>query len=118
MKRSKITILLVLLMSMVSIQVKASSGQTLNGDGKTLYFNYVNNNTAVYITYRGDGNENYNYSVYSGDINIPESITIAETTYPVIGIDEEAFRKCTGLTSVTIPNSVTYIGDYAFSGCI
>ena len=28
-----------------------------------------------------------------------------------------AFSDCTNLTSVTIPNSVTYIGDWAFSNC-
>ncbi len=28
-----------------------------------------------------------------------------------------AFDDCTSLTSVTIPNSVTSIGDYAFNGC-
>ena len=28
-----------------------------------------------------------------------------------------AFYECTGLTSVTIPNSVTSIGDYAFGAC-
>lgn len=28
-----------------------------------------------------------------------------------------AFEGCTGLTSVTIPNSVTSIGEYAFEGC-
>ena len=31
--------------------------------------------------------------------------------------DYAFFRSCSGLTSVTIPNSVTSIGDLAFSGC-
>ena len=32
-------------------------------------------------------------------------------------IGDSAFRRCSGLTSITIPASVTSIGDYAFSGC-
>ncbi len=35
----------------------------------------------------------------------------------VVGIDESAFSDCTNLESVTIPDSVTSIGSYAFSGC-
>ncbi|MBQ0046541.1 MAG: leucine-rich repeat domain-containing protein [Prevotellaceae bacterium] len=42
------------------------------------------------------------------------SITIPES---VTSIGDEAFKKCSGLTSITIPESVTSIGSYAFSGC-
>jgi len=35
----------------------------------------------------------------------------------VTSIGNDAFSACSGLTSVTIPNNVTSIGIYAFSGC-
>ena len=41
-------------------------------------------------------------------------ITIPES---VISIGDYAFDGCSGLISITIPSSVTSIGDYAFSGC-
>ena len=36
---------------------------------------------------------------------------------PVKSIGDDAFRGCSGLTSITIPNSVTSIGKGAFYGC-
>ena len=42
------------------------------------------------------------------------SVTIPDS---VTSIVDYAFRDCSSLTSVTIPNSVTTIGEYAFAGC-
>ncbi|MCB6003057.1 leucine-rich repeat domain-containing protein, partial [Flavobacterium psychrophilum] len=42
------------------------------------------------------------------------SVTIPNS---VTTIGDGSFARCSGLTSVTIPNSVTSIGDYAFNSC-
>ena len=54
---------------------------------------------------------------YAGEIVIPESIVVNEETYTVKEIQPRAFFGCSGLTSVTIPSSVTSIWSYAFSCC-
>ncbi|MFI3239719.1 MAG: leucine-rich repeat domain-containing protein [Bacteroidales bacterium] len=56
-------------------------------------------------------------SSISGDIIIPATITVNNESYTVISIDEDAFINCTNLTSVSIPETVTYIGGFAFYGC-
>ena len=43
--------------------------------------------------------------------------TISPEGWTVVGIREYAFEYCLNLTSVTIPNSVTSIGNGAFHGC-
>ena len=47
---------------------------------------------------------------YSGEVVIPSSITVEGQEYPVTSIWAYAFDDCSGLTTVTIPNSVTSIG--------
>jgi hypothetical protein len=62
-------------------------------------------------------NESEDPSFYHGDVTIPDRVSHNGNTYAVTAIGESAFSYCSGLTSITIPNSVLTIGDYAFYDC-
>ncbi len=48
-----------------------------------------------------------------GTVEIPSELL----GYPVVRIDASAFSGCTGITHITVPASVTDIGEEAFYGC-
>ena len=51
------------------------------------------------------------------DLVIPAIFEFNGVWYRVVRIDEKAFYNCSNIESVTMPNSVTSIGGYAFQGC-
>lgn len=65
------------------------------------------------------GKDGIDYSVTSIKEAFKECSFLTSVTIPnsVTTIGRSAFECCSGLTSVTIPNSVTAIGDYAFDYC-
>lgn len=53
------------------------------------------------------------FDPYSGDVVIP----MAANGYTVVGIGDYAFRDCSGLNTVLMPPTLTYIGAWAFTEC-
>ena len=117
MKQFKITILFTMLMSITGVKTFAYSIEVANDDNVTIYYNFINDKTELQVCYLGTYYSSYP-NEYSGDIVIPESVTYNNKTYNVTSIGQHAFRDCSSLTSVTIPNSVTSIGRGAFSWCV
>ena len=87
--------------------------------GQTLYYKIMSDGVSVCLThpYNNFYNPWSGYSKPTGNLVIPSTVTNNGSSYSVITIDSSAFRECTSLTSVTIPNSVISIGNTTFYGC-
>ena len=115
LKQIKLTFLFSVLMSMIGLNTFAHDIEAANTDGKTIYYNWINDNTELAVTFRGNTEDEYD-NEYTGVLNIPQSVVLNEVTYPVTAIGDMAFALNTGLTSVNIPDGVTSIGMVAFYG--
>ena len=74
---------------------------------------------SEYVFFGYDSSRRYTSNDKLGDYAFYGCSGLTSLTIPssVTSIGGEAFRDCSGLTSLTIPSSVTSIGDSAFFGC-
>ena len=100
MKKAFLTLILTILPLLASAEAVEIDG---------IWYNLISKGKVAEVT----GNPN----LYSGSVEIPESVMNDGVEYKVKSIRKDAFYGCSGLTSVTIPNSVTSIGMGAFYGC-
>ena len=113
MASKKLFFLFSILLSMVGTKALAYDIKVKNADGEKFYYNYINDEKELAVTYSSE----YSYNTYSGSVVIPEEVTYEGITRKVTSIGEKAFYKCHRLTSITIPNSVKTIGNNAFAEC-
>lgn len=142
LKKTLRTILLVLLLSVAGMvegfaQYENYHFSAICPSGQTLYYKITDETNryvelSVPIGFLGgvpgeDPQIWYGYTKPQGNIVIPEHVRYGNLEYTVTAIGTTngnytsdlggAFRECTGVISVEIPNSVTIIGAGAFDGC-
>ena len=86
------------------------SGMAYDFEVDGIYYTITSTSDLTVAVAAGD-------SKYTGDIVIPSEVQYKTRTLVVKSIRPGAFWNCGGLSSVTIPNSVTSIEGSAFYGC-
>ena len=107
-KRAVCAVLFTLLLSVVGMTNATAQTFTV-GD---LNYSVNEEGSTVTVTGHVDGQN------ATGELVIPENVEQYGSTYLVTKIGDEAFYNCYGLTgSLIIPETVIYIGSFAFMGC-
>lgn len=86
--------------------------------GQVLYYNALSDSTVA-VTFPNQMGDSYyaGYTMPSGNLLIPSTVSHLATTYKVVAIGSHALHGCPALTGVIIPNTVQSIQDYSFYSC-
>ncbi len=105
-KDLKKVVLVGLLVGLFAANGFASDIEIKNAEGVTISYDLIHDQKELEVVRNKS---------YSGDIIIPEKVTINGMVFPVTSIGDKAFRDCK-VISMIIPSTVMYIGEWAFSG--
>lgn len=113
MKKTFNHLLAALVLLHVSVPSWCYDGETFWVDGLRFMVTSENSKTCQL----GDG-ATPAIQGYPTVVVIPSSVTHQDVTYIVTKIASAAFNSGRDITSITIPNSITYIYPRVFAGCI
>ncbi len=116
MKKYSVVLLLI---SLLLINFNQVFAQRFKSGG--FYFNLIKDNNGDRKALLVSQNETYpkwnDEDKPTGDVVIPSVANFSTLPFDVIGIDIEAFHKCTALRSVQISDKLKFIKHSAFKGC-
>lgn len=107
----------IILFATAGIGSVAASDTAVDG----IYYNFDEATLTAKVTYRG-AEDDWMYDTtgdlaYVGDLVIPASVTYNDKVYTVVGLDADALINSKKLLTLSLPATVTSIGDRAFTLC-
>jgi len=98
-------VLLLLCLSLLASTNSFAEAVEING----IYYNLEFDTKTAEVT--------SNPNKYTGTVVVPATVAYEGADYSVTSIGDKAFYNCSDLTSLTIANTVSFIGSDAFDGC-
>lgn len=80
-------------------------------------YDFNDDGTSVTVVREADYWDGNNYANLSGTLQIPAKVAYNGTEYDVTRIGDGAFKGCTGITELILPNSILVICYGAFTNC-
>ena len=107
----------IILFATAGIGTVAASDTAVDG----IYYNFDETTLTAKVTYRG-AEDDWMYDTtgdlaYVGNLVIPASVTYNDKVYTVVGLDADALINSKKLLTLSLPATVTSIGDRAFTLC-
>lgn len=90
-----------------------------NEDGVTIYYSYINENKELAVTFCGDYDSFYGwtvYKVYKGHVKIPNEVEVNGQKLKVTRIGQNAFSDC-GI-SLSLPDNLKEVAYSAFDNSV
>ena len=132
MRRIKSLFTLVVLINLTSLEALAYDIAVENGEGVTIYYNYINDGSELEVTYKSGSGSSNNHPRTSGyedleEVTIPSIVNYSGKNLQVTGIGAHAFDCFSGmggttecnfkLSTISLPDNIEYIREEAFEGC-
>lgn len=115
--QKKLFIALCLVLAALPVAARFDFSLTV-GSGQRLYFLIGSDSASVSVVYPGySGNYYSGATSPTGQLIVPESVTYMGTAYRVDAVRNRAFSGCAGLTTIILPSTVRYVGNYAMAEC-
>ena len=117
MKHFIITFICIASLLLINESCLAYDFTALTPEGQCLYYSIIGLNAVEVSSPTNNTGWSNIHPKPIGSLTIPGHVTYQTNTFEVVSIGFQAVEYCDSLTAVTIPNSVKYIGRWAFWGC-